>query len=265
MTTRMIPTNDSLTHAALSGPADGPLVVFSNALGTDMRIWDPLVALLPPGLRVLRYDLRGHGQSEVPPSPYGMATLVRDLAALMDTLELKDAAVIGLSIGGMIAQGLAAERPDLVRAMVLMDTAAKIGTEAIWEDRIASVAKAGLESQAEITMEHWFSADFRRSRKQEMAVWRHMLTRCPAEGYMGCAAAIAQTDLMESTSRLRLPTLGMGGSEDRIIPPDLARETSDLVPGSRFALIRGAAHLSPVEAPQIVAPHISAFLDQAGF
>ncbi|MEO1312771.1 MAG: 3-oxoadipate enol-lactonase [Pseudomonadota bacterium] len=256
----MLETQDILTHVQISGPPSGPVLVFANSLGTDLRVWDALMPFLPAGMRVIRYDMRGHGLSACPPAPYPMVELVGDLAAVLDALEVRSAVVVGLSIGGMVAQGLAAERPELVRAMVLMDTAAKIGTEALWEDHIAAVRAGGIASIADGILERWFSARFR---AEEVALtgWRHMLTRTPVEGYLGCSAAIAQTDLVESTARLRLPTLGICGSEDGSTPPDLVRETTDLIPDSRFALIRGAGHLPCVEAPAEVASHLLPFLD----
>jgi len=258
---RMIKTNDILTHVVESGPTDGLPLLFSNSLGTDLRIWDRVLPLLPPGLRIIRYDTRGHGLTDCPPAPYHMGALVADAAALLDALQVKDAVIVGLSVGGIIAQGLAAERPDLLRGIVLCDTAAKIGTAEMWQQRIDAVHAGGIEALADATMERWFSATFLRDRAAELAGWRNMLTRTPADGYTGCGAAIAETDLMDSTSRLRLPTLALGGSEDGATPPDLVRETADLIPGSRFHVVQGAGHLPCVEAPDIVATLITGFLD----
>lgn len=261
---QLIELNGTLLHVREDGPADGPPLVFSNSLGTDLRVWDALLPLLPPGLRVIRYDKRGHGLSACPPAPYHMRELVADAAALMDSLGVRDAVFVGLSIGGIIAQGLAAERPELVRAMVLMDTAAKIGTEAMWAERVAAVRAGGIDAIADAILERWFSRRFRAERPAELAGWRHMLTRTPAEGYIGCCEAIAQTDLLESTSRLRLPTLALAGDEDGATPPDLVAETAALVPGSRFQLIRGAGHLPCVEAPGEVASLLAEFFAAAG-
>ncbi len=258
----MIRAHDVLTHVTLAGPPDGLPVVFSNSLGTDLRVWDRLVPLLPLDWRLIRYDTRGHGLSACPPPPYGMGELVADAAGVLDALEVRGAVFVGLSIGGMIAQGLAAERPDLLRAMVLMDTAAKIGTEAMWGERIAAIERGGIAALEERILERWFSARFRNEAPEDLALWRHMLTRTPPEGYIGCARAIAQTDLMESTSRLRLPALAVAGSEDGSTPPDLVRETADLIPGAGFHVIRGAGHLPCVEAPGVVAEHLITFVAQ---
>ena len=260
----MLKVNNVVLHYCDEGARDGKPVLFINSLGTDFRLWDQLIALLPKGLRIIRYDKRGHGLSSGPVAPYFMGDLVADAAGLLDALNVKSAVVVGLSIGGMIAQGLAAERPDLVAAMVLSNTGAKIGTPDVWDQRIAAARNGGIEALAEATLERWFSKDFHANRQPELAAWRAMLTRTWIEGYLGCSAAISQTDLYDSTARLRLPTLGIAGSEDGSTPPDLVREAVELVPGSEFVLIRGVGHLPCVEKPAEYAAILAAFLDQTG-
>lgn len=251
--------DDIRLHYRIDGDPDGAPVVFANSLGTDLRLWDKLIARLPQaGLKYVRYDKRGHGLSDCPLPPYGMGTLVRDLEQLMDHLALRNAVVVGLSIGGMIAQGLAAKRLDLVCALVLSNTAARIATREMWADRIAQIEQGGIEALADAVMARWFSPDFRQT--EELVAWRNMLTRTPAEGYIGCAHAIAGTDFYTTTAALRLPTLGIAGSEDGSTPPDLVRETVDLVPGSRFQLIRKAGHLPCVEAPDTYAAALTGFI-----
>ncbi len=259
---QMIETNGVRLHVSDQGPRDGFPVVFANSLGTDLRLWDAMVPLLPQGLRLIRYDKRGHGLSDAPPAPYHMGDLVKDAAGVMDTLGVRNVLFVGLSIGGIIAQGLAAERPDLIRAVVIADSAAKIGTEEMWQSRIDAVREGGIEALAEPILERWFSKDFRDNRALELAAWRHMLTRTPVEGYTGCSRAIADTDLMESTARLSLPTLCLVGSEDGATPPDLVRETAGLIKGARFEIIHGAGHLPCVEAPEEVARLLTGFMKE---
>lgn len=249
-------------HWRQDGDPTGHPLVFANSLGTDLRLWDQVVARLPPGLRLIRYDKRGHGLSSAPRGPYAMADLRRDLEALLDHLEIRDCVLVGLSIGGMIAQDLAAGRLDLVRALVLSNTAPKIGTSELWEARIAQVKSEGTETMAPGIMERWFSKAFRAS--DECALWRQMVAATPDHGYAGCCAAIAETDLYEQTSTLRLPTLVIGGSEDGSTPPDLTQELSGLIPGARHALIRGAGHLPCVEAPDAYVAELLDFLAGLG-
>lgn len=238
-------------HYRIDGPETGVPVVFSNALGTDFRIWDAVVARLPAGVRILRYDTRGHGLSGCPPPPYGMGALVHEVAHLMDALGFREALFVGLSLGGMIGQGLAAKRLDLVRALVLSNTCTKSATRDIWADRLALVDAQGVAALADATMTRWFSKAFRKTGRSRP--WQHMFKRTPAAGLLGCGHAISGTDFMTTTASLRLPVLGIAGSEDAATPPDLVRETVDLVPGSRFHLLRGAGHLACVEAPEAYA------------
>jgi 3-oxoadipate enol-lactonase len=193
-----------------------------------------------------------------------MGDLVGDAAKLMEHLGAKDAVFVGLSLGGMVAQGLAAERLDLLRAIVLSNTAAKIGTHQMWHDRVHQVREGGVEALADATIERWFSRLTRKERPELVEGIRNMLTRTPAEGYLGCMEAIGETDLVESTARLRLPTLGIAASEDGSTPPDLVRETTDSIPGSQFHLIRRAGHLACVERPEDYAGALTAFLKAVG-
>jgi 3-oxoadipate enol-lactonase len=253
---------DVRLHYRVDGPADGAPVVFANSLGTDLRLWDPIMPLLPKGLRIIRYDKRGHGLSSVPSSPYKMGSLVSDCERLLDHLEVQNCVFVGLSIGGMIAQGLAVKRLDLIRAMVLSNTAAKIGNPALWDDRIAAVKTNGIESLADGVMERWFSKEFRN--QPELELWRNMLVQQANDGYAGCCAAISGTDFYTPTSGLRLPCLGIAGAEDGSTPPDLVRETTDLIPASKFHLIRRAGHLPCVEQPEEYARVLTEFLTGVG-
>ncbi|CUH50123.1 3-oxoadipate enol-lactonase [Ruegeria atlantica] len=249
-------------HYRVDGDPGGAPIVFANSLGTDLRLWDDLLPHLPAGLRIIRFDKRGHGLSSQPPAPYSMGALVRDTEDLLDFLEVRDCVFVGLSIGGLIGQGLAVKRLDQVRALVLSNTAAKIGIPSIWQDRMDAVQKGGIEALADATMERWFSKAFRAS--PEHLLWRNMMVRQPVDGYLGCCAAISGTDFYTPTSDLRLPTLGIAGSEDGSTPPDLVRETVDLIPGSRFELMRRAGHLPCVEQPAEYAALLHSFLTEIG-
>lgn len=261
-TIQMIRSGDADIAAYAGGPADGPALVFANSLGTDHSMWDPLLPHLPPGLRVIRYDKRGHGRSSVPPAPYTMGQLVSDAEAVCDALAVRDAVFVGLSVGGLIAQGLAIKRLDIVRAMVLSNTGAKIGTAQMWADRIAALRDTGLGAMADAIMARWFGKAFRTS--PEVVPWRALLLSTPLEGYIGTAQAIAGTDFFATTASLRLPTLGIAGSDDGATPPDLVRETTALVPGARFELIRQAGHLPCVEQPETYATLLTGFLREIG-
>jgi 3-oxoadipate enol-lactonase len=191
-----------------------------------------------------------------------MGMLVSDAEAVMEAACVRDAVFCGLSIGGMIAQGIAVKRPDLVAAMVLSNTAAKIGTPELWDTRIETVTAQGMEPLADGVMERWFGRDFLEG--PDLATWRARFCETPPAGYAGCCAAIKGTDFYTPTSGLRLPTLAIAGSEDGATPPDLVRETADLIPGADFALIRRAGHLPCVEKPADYAALLTAFLKRLG-
>jgi len=258
----MADLGDIALHYRIDGDPAGAPLVFCNSLGTDLRIWDKILPRLPDGLRIIRFDMRGHGLSDAPPAPYAMGALIRDAERLLDHLAVRKCVFAGLSIGGLVAQGLAVKRPDLVRALVLSNTGAKIGTAEMWQTRIADARKGGIEALADMVMTRWFSAGFRAT--TELRGWRHMLTRTPLEGYVGCCAAIAGADFYTTTASLTLPTLAIAGSEDGATPPDLVRETADLIKGVRFHLIRGAGHIPGVEKPEEYAQVLTTFLKDIG-
>jgi len=249
-------------HYEDAGPRDGQAIVFSNSLGTDFRIWDAVVGHLSADSRVIRYDTRGHGLSEATPGPYSMKTLAGDLAALLDHLGAKGAAVVGLSVGGMIAQGLASLRPDLVSALVLMDTAHKIGTVEGWNNRIDTVRQKGMAAISDGVLSGWFTPAYRNS-VADFQGYRAMLLRNDIEGYAGVCAALRDADLTESTRALKVPTLCVAGEHDATTSPAIMRTTADLIDGARLEVIRDAGHIPCVERPKEVAGLIAGFLKEA--
>jgi 3-oxoadipate enol-lactonase len=235
-------------------------VVFANSLGTDLRIWDDVAAYFAGDFRILRYDLRGHGLSEAPPAPYSIDDHVADLAALLDAREVRQATVVGVSVGGMIGQSLAARRSDLVHLLVLCDTAHRIGTPEMWNARIEAIREGGIGAIADALLERWFSNEFRRTRSAELAGYRNMLVRTPVEGYIGTCAALRDADLTKTSRRLTQPTLCLVGEEDRATPPELVQSMSKLIPNASFRTIPGAGHLLCVEQPRILAGRIEPFI-----
>lgn len=254
--------NGIVLHYRLSGPAKRPVLVFANSLGTDLRLWDGMMGAFERDFRVLRYDKRGHGLSEAPAAPYTIDDHVGDLAALLERLDIAQAIVCGISVGGMIAQGLAAARPELARGLVLCDTAVRIGTRELWDERIAAIRAGGIEALADAILERWLSPRFRAQYAVEAAGWRNMLVRTPVEGYIGTCAAIRDADLSEGVRRIRRPVLCIAGSEDGATPPELVRATADLIDGARFAQIDGAGHLPCIEEPAVLAAMMRSFLEE---
>jgi len=245
--------------AVEKGSKDGPPIVFANSLGTDLSLWDQVIEALPSTFRIILFDLRGHGASPVPDTVFTMDDLVTDAESVMEHFQITEAAFVGLSIGGMIAQGLAYKRPDLVKVAILSNTAAKIGSAEMWEERIEAIEAAGLDSIADSVMERWFGEEFRAS--GNVAKWHRMLIETSVEGYVGCCRAIAGADLANTTCELRLPVLGIAGSSDLSTPPDLVANTIVMIPRARLEVVAGAGHLPCVEQPEKFARFVLEFLE----
>jgi 3-oxoadipate enol-lactonase len=245
--------NGGVVHYLDEGWQDGPALVFINALGCDLRIWDEVAGILRHDFRLVRYDKRGHGLSESGPNCYNMADYAGDLESLLDRLGVARATIVGLSIGGLIAQELYRQRPESVAALALCDTAAKIGNDESWDARIAEVERGGIEAIADSILERWFTADFRMRRSDELTGWRAMLTRTPQQGYLAACGAIKRADLRPYAGAIKVATLCLVGDEDGSTPVALVRETAELIKGCRFEILEGAAHLPNLEKPHVMA------------
>jgi 3-oxoadipate enol-lactonase len=249
-----------IQHCVVEGSSGKPALVFANSLGSDLRIWDGIVAHLIKDFRIIRYDNRGHGLSDVPASPYSLDDFVLDLVGLLDALQIEQASVCGLSVGGLIAQGLALGHPDRVSALVLCDTGMRIGSLDSWEERIRLVRESGLTQLVDFSMERWFTAAFRDHHRIEMRGYANMLLRTPVDGYLGTCYALRGADLTRQTPKINKRTLVLCGDQDLATPPDLGRELARAIPGARFSLVKDAAHLTCIEQPDAMARHLREFL-----
>jgi 3-oxoadipate enol-lactonase len=191
-----------------------------------------------------------------------MADLVSDLAGLCDELGIRKATFCGLSVGGLVCQGLWKARPDLFRKLVLCDTAPQIGSPAIWSERIAGIEKGGLESAADNAMARWFTPAFHEDRADELAGYRLMMTRQSVAGYLSTCAALRDTDFSAVLPTITVPTLTIVGDQDGSTPPDTVKKGADLIPGARFEIIEDCAHLPCIEQPEALAELIQNFMRQ---
>jgi 3-oxoadipate enol-lactonase len=242
----------------------GPTLVFVNSLGTDFRIWDAVAQDLAGDCSLVLYDKRGHGLSDIGRPPYSIADHATDLAALLDHLGLGEVVLCGLSIGGLIAQHLSATEPERVRALVLCDTAHKIGTADSWNQRIATVERDGIASIADAVLAGWFTPAFRAGAPALHAGCRNMLVRQPLAGYSGSCAAVRDADLTHLAGRIAAPTLVVVGDRDGSTPPDLVRATAKLIQGARFEIIADAGHIPCVEQPAALVASLRRFLAEQG-
>jgi len=247
----------------LDGPADAPLVILSGSLGTDLEMWADQVDALATSFRLLRYDMRGHGGSEVPPERYSMEVLGRDVLALMDALGIERAAFCGLSIGGMIGQWLGANAGERLDRLVLCNTAAHLPPPEAWNGRIETVRSQGMVAVADAVIARWFTAPFADANPDMVDHVKRMLLDTPVEGYAACCAAVRDMDMRESLSRIDTPSLVIAGSEDQATPPELSRLIADKIDRARMIELP-AAHLSNIEAADRFNRELREFLARAG-
>ena len=242
------------------GPEKGPVLVLSNSLGTALEMWEPQMPALTGRFRVLRYDTRGHGRSEVPPGPYSIADLGKDVLALLDDTGVGRASFCGVSMGGMIGMWLGINAKDRIERLVLCNTSAqKIGTPELWQERITLAQTKGMTALTEPVIERWFTPEFRARDPQAVDKVRKMLLATPGAGYAACCAAIRDHDQLASISAIRAPTLVVTGSRDPATPPDHGRAIASRIGGARVVELQ-AAHLSNIEARDRFNASVSEFL-----
>lgn len=251
-------------HYILEGKIDSaaPTVVLSHALGCDVSMWDALAADLAPDYRVLRYDHRGHGQSAVPAGPYSIADLVDDAARLLRECATGPVVWVGLSMGGMVGQGLAIRHPELVRGLVVANSTSAYpeAGRAMWRQRIAAVQAGGLAAIVDAVMQRYFHESFRINCADEVERMRKVVLKTDSAGYIACCEAIAGLDLHGDLSRIRCPALIIAGALDDGTPIAMSQAIVAGIAGAELHVIHEAAHLSAVEQPEVFAAQIRRFL-----
>lgn len=257
--------NGITLHYKQEGQADNIPLVFINSLGTDLRIWDALISSFAESYAIVRYDKRGHGLSDCPSQPYTLRDHSSDLVGLLNHLHIEEAIFVGISVGGMIALDFAYMHPTRVKALVLCDTATRIGTAEIWNERIAILHQHGMEYLADSVMTRWFASSFQQQHLAAYRGYRNMLVRTPVDGYIGTCAAIRDADLTAQTSTIKAQSLVLCGAEDLSTPPDLVQGLANTLPDTRFHLIAGAGHLPCIEQPLLVADIIGQFLKENNY
>ena len=243
-----------------TSPAAGetsPPLLFLHSLGTELRIWDAVVAHLP-GFRRARFDLRGHGLSDAPAGDYALATLAADALRVLDHVGAERAVLVGVSIGGQVAMQVALDAPERVAGLVLLDTAARIRDRDAWEARRDEVRNGGLASGADAVVGRWWPAS---SHAVERRGYRNLLLRTPVAGYLGACAALRDADLRPRTSDVTAPALVLCGAEDTATPPALVQALAASLPDARYVEIAGAGHLPCLDRPAEVAAHVASFME----
>lgn len=247
-------------HCAEFGDPNGPAVVLLHGLGLTHDIWQPVISQLPQNLRILAIDLPGHGQSVDKRPVRSMGAIVRRLETAFNEHNVKDAVCVGHCLGGLAAQGLAEKRLDLIRALVLCNTAAKIGHPPHWDKRIELV-KAGQGDQVRSELvKKWFAPRELTNSTEILSVFSDLKD----DDFIAAMQSMRTTDFYTQTASLRLPALGIAGYNDAFTPSDMVKETIDLIPGSTFQLLRKSGHVSSFDQPEAVAGHLNDFLKSIG-
>ncbi|MDX1606800.1 MAG: alpha/beta fold hydrolase, partial [Candidatus Competibacterales bacterium] len=247
-----------------SGPDDAPVVMLGHSLGSSLSMWDPQVtALEGAGYRVLRYDARGHGGTQVTTGPYSLEQFGHDAVGLMDALGIDRVHWVGLSMGGMIGQELALAHAQRLRSLVLADTMAVLpgGADAVWSERIATAREQGMEALVGATLQRWFTPAALAEDSPGVRLIRQYFLATPAEGYIGASEAITRLNYRDRLHRIDRPTLIMVGEQDPGTPVAVAEDLHRRIPGSQLVVIPAASHLSNVEQAEVFNRHLLAFLD----
>ncbi len=247
-------------RVALQG--EGAPVVMSHALGLDLHMWDDFAARLGEDHAVLRYDQRGHAGSAHPPGPYAMDDLVDDAARLIREWGRGPVVWIGLSMGGMVGQGLAVRHPELLRGVVLANTTARYPEAArpVWAARIAAVEQGGMAAVADAVVERYLHADYRAAHPEVAAALRTKLLGADPAGYVAACHAVAGVDWLDRLAAVRTPTLVIAGARDAGATPEMAKAITDRIAGARLQIFENASHLSVAEVPDEFFAAISSFL-----
>ncbi len=236
-------------NVRIEGPADAPVLVLSNSLGTNWNLWDRQMPSLTARFRVLRYDTRGHGSSPVTAGPYSIAMLAQDVVVLLDALKIERAHFCGLSLGGMTGMWLGMHAAERIERLVLANTAPRIGPPAVWNARIDAVRQGGMAAITDAVLERWFTAGFRARSIDAVGRISGMLRTTPPDGYIACCAAIRDADQWPGIETLRCPTLVITGTHDVATPAAEGRKLAGRIPGAGYVEL-DAAHISNVEAAE---------------
>ena len=243
----------------VSGAADKPAIVFSNSLASDSGMWDEVVERLTADARLIRYDTRGHGQSDAPDQPYSIERLGRDVIAILDALKIERAVVCGVSLGGLTAMWLGLHAAGRVSGLIPANTAANFPPETMWRERAASVRVNGVASLVQGSLERWVTADYRAKHPARVAELAAMIEGTSPSGYAGCCDVLAETNLLPSLSAIACPVQVIAGRHDPSTPPSRAEEIVAAIPGANLVTLE-AAHISTVEAPDAFAASVREFL-----
>lgn len=239
----------------------GPVLMFANSLGTSLGMWRSQTAAFRQYYRILRYDMRGHGQSASPPGPYTIEMLSRDALALLDFLGLEKINFCGLSMGGLVGQWLGINAPRRLNRLILCATAPSFSGD-VWANRIAAVREHGFPGIVDTVMERWFTDDFRKASPADVSAVRNMTLSASPDGYIACCEALAAVNFELMLERITTETLCLAGSDDQATPPEVVKRIADRIKGARFNVVEHGAHLFNIEQPGPFNALVRGFLEE---
>ena len=254
MSGRFVVANGLRVHCALEGPADAPVVVFCHGLLGTLDMWEAQASALARRYRVLRYDNRGHGRTEVTPPPYDVGDLARDAVGLLDALSIDRAPFVGCSLGGMIGQALGADHGARLASLVLVGSRSVMPPVSMWEERIRIARSQGIAPLLPTMLDRWFTPAYRASHPDAVEAVARGVLATPVDGFVGACMAIRDMDHTSLLARIRVPTLVAYADEDPGVPADDARYTRSAIPGARLHAFAGARHLFTIERADAFTP-----------
>ena len=256
-----VKANGITFNCEVEGPDGAPWLILSNSLACNLSMWDPQAAELKGSLRILRYDQRGHGQTEAPAGHYTFELLMADVMGLLDALSIPRAHFAGLSMGGATALGLALRHPDRFDRVIICDSpcASTPATAQQWEERIAVAKEKGMEALVEPTVTRWFPPETVAANPPHLDRVRQMIRTTPVNGFVGCAAALANHDFRSQVATATRPILFMVGEKDGTTPAAM-RQMHETLKGSKYVELPGAGHISNLDQPQTCTRAIREFL-----
>ncbi len=254
------PTGPVRLHAVQDGPADAPVLVLGPSLGTGLGLFDAQVAALADRHRVIRYDLRGHGNSPVIPGPFTIADLADDVVHLLDDLGVDRFAYAGVSLGGAVGLQLAVTVPERLDRLIVMASAPRFPDPPSWKARAERVRAEGTEFLVSSRIGAWVTPPFAAAHPEETERLLQMLRATSREGYAACCETIEAFDVRDRLPGITAPTLVIAGADDPATPPDTVRAIADGIPGARFVVVPEASHLVSAEQPEAVTAEIRDFL-----
>ncbi|MGW7685186.1 3-oxoadipate enol-lactonase [Kribbella sp. NPDC054772] len=239
-----------------TGPGDAPVVLLGSSLGADHSMWAPQVDVLAQRFRVIAFDHRGHGASEVPEGPYTIEDLGQDVVELLNTLMIEQASYVGISLGGSVGLWLAQHAPQRMHRLVaICPPSNPAATPQTWTDRAAQVRADGTQAITDATLGRWFLPEF-----TETDPIKQMLLDCPAEGYAACCEALSTTNLVPDLEKITAPVLVITADSDTSIPPETVVPLAGQIPGAHLEVIENAAHLVTYSHPDVINPLLLAHL-----